>query len=172
MVCLVICVCLKAFRGPRGSLSEVHVEAFRSQRTNTNKQLTHTGRKSEMSNQLVPNPIIGSPASAPPPLPPLPPSTTNQAAAVAPASVGTGHGAHPPASAGAAPKPTNPQQRALQQQIQAQLQSQLQAQLQAAASRGKQANITPEMIQVRSGVRTRPTNHQGDNTFSARCAPI
>ena len=29
-----------------------------------------------------------------------------------------------------------------------QLQNQLQAQLQAAASKGKQANITPEMIQV------------------------
>ena len=74
--------------------------------------------------------IIGSPASAPLPLPlplPRPPTTTNQAAAVAPASVGTDHKAQPPTSAGSAPKPTNPQQRALQQQIQAQLQSQLQA---------------------------------------------
>jgi hypothetical protein len=38
----------------------------------------------------------------------------------------------------------------LQQQIQAQLQAQLQQQLQAAAAKGKQANITPEMIQVGS----------------------
>ena len=42
------------------------------------------------------------------------------------------------------------EQAALQQQIQAQLQQQLQSQLQAAAQKGKQANITPEMIQVRA----------------------
>ena len=41
------------------------------------------------------------------------------------------------------------EQAALQQQIQAQLQQQLQSQLQAAAQKGKQANITPGMIQVR-----------------------
>jgi len=45
-------------------------------------------------------------------------------------------------------KSATPQQQALQQQIQAQLQSQLQSQLQAAAAKGKQANITQEMIQV------------------------
>jgi len=59
----------------------------------------------------------------------------------------------PPASAAGTPaaaKVTTPQQQALQQQIQAQLQSQLQAQLQAAAARGKQANITPEMIQAQA----------------------
>jgi len=80
-----------------------------------------------MSNQPVPNPIIGSPVDDAATI------STVEAAAAAPV---------------AAAKPT-PQQRALQQQIQTQLQNQLQAQLQAAASRGKQANITPEMIQVR-----------------------
>jgi translation elongation factor EF-Ts len=79
-----------------------------------------------MSNQPVPNPIIGSPVDDAATI-----STVE--AAAAPVAVA---------------KPT-PQQRALQQQIQTQLQNQLQAQLQAAASRGKQANITPEMIQVR-----------------------
>jgi surface antigen len=79
-----------------------------------------------MSNQPVPNPIIGSPVDDA-------------------ATISTAEAAAAPV---AAAKPT-PQQRALQQQIQTQLQNQLQAQLQAAASRGKQANITPEMIQVR-----------------------
>jgi hypothetical protein len=87
-----------------------------------------------MSNQQVPNPVIGSPVadgSAE--------STTTISTVEAAATI----------PAVAAAKPT-PQQRALQQQIQTQLQNQLQAQLQAAASRGKQAHITPEMIQVRA----------------------
>ena len=47
----------------------------------------------------------------------------------------------------AAANPPPAKKHLLQQQIQQQLQQQLQAQLQAAASRGHQANITPEQIQ-------------------------
>lgn len=85
----------------------------------------------------VPNPMVAA-ASAPP-------SVASTTPAPAPVSK------PPPASVAApAAKTTTPQQQALQQQIQAQLQSQLQAQLQAAAARGKQANITPEMIQAQA----------------------
>lgn len=61
----------------------------------------------------------------------------------------------PAAAASTAAKPSTPQQQALQQQIQAQLQAQLQQQLQAAAAKGKQANITPEMIQVCGSLKSR-----------------
>mmetsp|Transcript_29565 Transcript_29565/g.62718 ORF Transcript_29565/g.62718 Transcript_29565/m.62718 type:complete len:448 (+) Transcript_29565:56-1399(+) len=91
----------------------------------------------------VPNPMAAA-APAPPPSvrPTLVASTTPAAAPLS----------KPIAASGGAPaaKTTTPQQQALQQQIQAQLQSQLQAQLQAAAARGKQANITPEMIQAQA----------------------
>lgn len=80
-----------------------------------------------MSNPPVPNPMASGPT-----------------APVHIASAGS-----QPAAADVDARSPTPQQRALQQQIQAQLQSQLQAQLQAAAARGKQVNITPEMIQVR-----------------------
>jgi hypothetical protein len=82
----------------------------------------------------VPNPMAAPGPSSPP------------AAAAAPAV--ESKPAPPPAAASSAAKPPTPQRQALQQQIQSQLQAQLQQQLQAAAAKGKQANITPEMIQV------------------------
>ena len=85
-----------------------------------------------MSNPSVPNPMADTPASPP-------------AAAASSSASAMSNESKPPAQAA---KTATPQQQALQQQIQAQLQSQLQAQLQAAAAKGKQANITPEMIQV------------------------
>jgi len=90
----------------------------------------------------VPNPMA-APGPSPPP-----------AAAPAPAAAAESKPKPPapsPAAATAtAAKPPTPQQQALQQQIQAQLQAQLQQQLQAAAAKGKQANITPEMIQAQA----------------------
>lgn len=84
--------------------------------------------------EAVPDPMADTPVS--PPAAALPASTPASLAASASNS-----------ESKPAAKATS-QQAALQQQIQAQLQSQLQAQLQAAAAKGKQANITPEMIQV------------------------
>ena len=84
------------------------------------------------------------PASVPNPMAAPGPSP---APAATPAAAVETKPAPTPAAASAA-KPPTPQQQALQQQIQAQLQAQLQQQLQAAAAKGKQANITPEMIQV------------------------
>jgi hypothetical protein len=84
----------------------------------------------------VPNPMAAPGPSSSPPSPAAQDSESSKPAAG-------------PAATTAA-KPPTPQQQALQQQIQAQLQAQLQQQLQAAAAKGKQANITPEMIQVGS----------------------
>eukprot|EP00986_Skeletonema_menzelii_P019819 scaffold29272_cov154-Skeletonema_menzelii.AAC.2 len=84
----------------------------------------------------VPNPMA---APGPSPAPAATPAAAVESKPPAPA----------PAAASAA-KPPTPQQQALQQQIQAQLQAQLQQQLQAAAAKGKQANITPEMIQAQA----------------------
>ena len=87
-------------------------------------------------NQPVPNPMVAPGQS---------PSGAAATSANKPAA----------AASTAAAKPSTPQQQALQQQIQAQLQAQLQQQLQAAAAKGKQANITPEMIQVCGSLKSR-----------------
>lgn len=100
---------------------------------NTNKELYYHDTMSD--NQPVPNPMA-APGQSP--------------------SGATATSANKPAAAApAAAKPSTPQQQALQQQIQAQLQAQLQQQLQAAAAKGKQANITPEMIQVCGSLKSR-----------------
>ncbi len=101
----------------------------------------HQAAANTMNNSPVPNPMATGPTSQAHSAPPLIATPTTLDAAASASSQ--------PAAPGAEAKSPTPQQRALQQQIQAQLQSQLQAQLQAAAARGKQVNITPEMIQVR-----------------------
>lgn len=101
----------------------------------------HQAAANTMNNSPVPNPMASGPTSQIHTAPPLIATPTTLDAAASASSQ--------PAAPGAEAKSPSPQQRALQQQIQAQLQSQLQAQLQAAAARGKQVNITPEMIQVR-----------------------
>jgi len=100
----------------------------------TSKKLYYHNTMSD--NQPVPNPMAAPGQS---------PSGATAASANKPAA----------AASTAAAKPSTPQQQALQQQIQAQLQAQLQQQLQAAAAKGKQANITPEMIQVCGSLKSR-----------------
>lgn len=101
----------------------------------------HQAAANTMNNSPVPNPMATGPTSQAQSAPPLIATPTTLDAAASASSQ--------PAAPDAEAKSPTAQQRALQQQIQAQLQSQLQAQLQAAAARGKQVNITPEMIQVR-----------------------
>ena len=115
-----------------------------SKHAKTYRTYLPTDTVNTMSNNDQPASSVPNPMAAPGP---------NPAPAAAPAAaVENNKPAPTPAPPASAAKPPTPQQQALQQQIQAQLQAQLQQQLQAAAAKGKQANITPEMIQVRSFV--------------------